>query len=423
MTKLLSYRPSFIINNPNMDILSGDAFVSIQQFLSIIDLYNLMLSCKYFVKILRKNIIKKVIFEIDRRLQFIFKENYDDFKMTMHNSGAIIGGSFITQCILNEHWAGSDIEIYQMQNSQLDQISDDNLKKWEETKICSINGKFKNVTLTDPEIVENPKQRTKYYSATRYTDIHLTDAELYSYTKKRGYDDIGTEDEDGNNYDEQLQLKVVYKNEPEKIFANMYAFFYHKKYKLNPIINPTRCQVQNIEIVLIYDQDIKSLIMRDKFTICQNFYQYNKIQTILHINAIDDICNRRINLNDKMNTRVVKYYDRGFSFYNIKDPIKKVLSKEDINQVLCECIFLIVDPMAYHDKKISSIFIVSDNNICHNDIPIYKICNYTFLDNYRFQSCCYHEHYCPTYLLFPNIYHMHNGNKIFIIVHRKIEVL
>jgi len=93
-------------------ILFGDIFDIVKKLLIPIDLYNLVCTCKYYAKNISKKDFKiQVINEINRRLGNILGENYAGFKKAMCESGAVIVGSFITQCILGEYWSDSDIDI------------------------------------------------------------------------------------------------------------------------------------------------------------------------------------------------------------------------------------------------------------------------------------------------------------------------
>jgi hypothetical protein len=50
--------------------------------------------------------------KIDKRLKDIFKDELPNFKLLMKKTGCFISGSFIIQCILEEYWCNSDIDIY-----------------------------------------------------------------------------------------------------------------------------------------------------------------------------------------------------------------------------------------------------------------------------------------------------------------------
>ena len=58
-------------------------------------------------------LMKRTINEINRRLrQFMTQEELVEFKNAMKETNAIISGSFLLQCALQETWEGSDIDIF-----------------------------------------------------------------------------------------------------------------------------------------------------------------------------------------------------------------------------------------------------------------------------------------------------------------------
>lgn len=80
--------------------------VEICSYLNLLDKYNFLIALKYY------DMIKQhIINEINHRLMNIFGNQLSDFKQCMKNTGSIISGSFILQCILKEDW-NSDIDIY-----------------------------------------------------------------------------------------------------------------------------------------------------------------------------------------------------------------------------------------------------------------------------------------------------------------------
>ncbi len=56
--------------------------------------------------------LSHVVYRINLRLKSIFGDQYEAFKVALELSNAIISGSFILQCLLNEHWRYSDIDIF-----------------------------------------------------------------------------------------------------------------------------------------------------------------------------------------------------------------------------------------------------------------------------------------------------------------------
>ncbi len=91
--------------------LCGDPFwENIIKQLSLIDLYNLSQTCKYYNENI--NIKRNIVDVIDSKLLEIFGKDFGAFKNILRRTKGIISGSFIIQSILNTHWDGSDIDIY-----------------------------------------------------------------------------------------------------------------------------------------------------------------------------------------------------------------------------------------------------------------------------------------------------------------------
>lgn len=85
-------------------------------YLTPIDLYNIMQTCKQYRKIITENHFnKRVISEINKRLYNIFGNDMQTFKNSMNND-FVITGSFIIQCILGEIWDDSDLNIFKCSN-------------------------------------------------------------------------------------------------------------------------------------------------------------------------------------------------------------------------------------------------------------------------------------------------------------------
>ena len=74
------------------------------------DAYNLIITCHNYKK--KFNIKKNLINEINYRLYNIFGDKLDQFKKLMKDTQSVISGSFIIQCLLDEYWDCSDIDIY-----------------------------------------------------------------------------------------------------------------------------------------------------------------------------------------------------------------------------------------------------------------------------------------------------------------------
>ncbi len=108
-----------MINNTQYDIIYSDWFVFniIGQIQSPIDLYNLKLTCKFYCKeITFENIKYVVVKNITKKLISCSDINYDNLVSYMEKHNVYISGSFILQCILNEYWNDTDIDLYANEN-------------------------------------------------------------------------------------------------------------------------------------------------------------------------------------------------------------------------------------------------------------------------------------------------------------------
>ena len=96
------------------DFINIDLFnCYVIKYLPPLSLYNLKLTSKLIFKgITRSHIKTSIIHQINLRLSLLFEDKLIEFKKVMNDTKAIISGSFIIQCILEEYWVGCDIDIY-----------------------------------------------------------------------------------------------------------------------------------------------------------------------------------------------------------------------------------------------------------------------------------------------------------------------
>lgn len=96
------------------EVLFSDWFIyNVKEHSSPKDMWNLVQTSKYFNKYIDKNIINEcIIINIQKRLRNVLGIKYDAFIKYITKYNIIISGSFIIQCILNEHYGGSDIDLY-----------------------------------------------------------------------------------------------------------------------------------------------------------------------------------------------------------------------------------------------------------------------------------------------------------------------
>lgn len=83
------------------------------KFLLPLDLYKLRFTNKFYLDNITLLTIKQSILrQINLRLSSIFGDKLDEFKKLLNDTKGAISGSFIVQCILDEYWNNSDIDIY-----------------------------------------------------------------------------------------------------------------------------------------------------------------------------------------------------------------------------------------------------------------------------------------------------------------------
>lgn len=102
------------MTDPLSNVFYGNVFDNIIiDYISVRDIFNLKFVNRSFRQRITESVIMKIIkTRIERKLKVILKNNYDAFVNAMAKSKAILSGSFILQCILNEKWSNSDIDIY-----------------------------------------------------------------------------------------------------------------------------------------------------------------------------------------------------------------------------------------------------------------------------------------------------------------------
>ena len=91
-------------------ILFDDIFMEINKSLNLYEIFILSLTCKTLHT--KFDVKKTIIQRINKRLKEDLICNINEFKDYLNNNGLVISGSYIIQCITNERWNSSDIDIY-----------------------------------------------------------------------------------------------------------------------------------------------------------------------------------------------------------------------------------------------------------------------------------------------------------------------
>ncbi|MCJ7636688.1 MAG: hypothetical protein MUO21_04295 [Nitrososphaeraceae archaeon] len=104
----------FAMNNHFNQVLCGNVFDNIIfNFISLEDAYRLSLVNSALYKRMNKNYFYNIIKNrIEHRLKIILGDNYIPFIKMMVKTNAVLSGSFIHQCVLNEKYDNTDIDIY-----------------------------------------------------------------------------------------------------------------------------------------------------------------------------------------------------------------------------------------------------------------------------------------------------------------------
>lgn len=88
--------------------MNQDIFFHISQFSAPLDFYHFSLTCSYHFLFYKKLIFNR----INSRLRKNLKNEFNAFMQLMRECRCVISGSFVIQCILDEKWHNSDIDIY-----------------------------------------------------------------------------------------------------------------------------------------------------------------------------------------------------------------------------------------------------------------------------------------------------------------------
>jgi hypothetical protein len=251
--------------------------------------------CKMFPQIFKKieRIYKiRVGNEIDEFLKYSFGKNYDEFRKYMMESNAIISGSFILQCVLNEKWFKfentlSDIDIFVKTNP----ISTDS-KIWK------------------------PSEDVNFYNYEYKFELHYTSLHKFLYKNQKIH----------RKELKRLQEKFFkkYNRFNENITKQFYDnYVTHSQYRdelgKNVIlrINEYKIKKYMFEVIEInsdkyytFDDFINETV---DFEICKNYFYYTDTGFEIVIHNLSSIINKVTKTSKYDSERIKKYRTRGFS--------------------------------------------------------------------------------------------------------------
>lgn len=243
------------------------------------------LNTKYYNMITIDYIKKRIIKNIEDRLAKIFGFSWQPFQEQLKKSQAIISGSFIIQCILDEDW-NTDLDIYvpsTLTRETLRQMHNGAKK---------IEGKISHI---ETWLFNHNFINTRYQGSDRYNEGISSDIRC---VRNYGFCDP-----------DQLE---EYKNaSPYDKYANNSRF-----------VDPNKPQIQIIQVNQA-PEDIPGFI-QDHFDldICKNIYGIRESQSHLHITSLNQIISKQnctgFGYNSKLTlARYKKYINHGFTFSDI----------------------------------------------------------------------------------------------------------
>lgn len=152
------------------DVLYGDPFrYHISKYLQPKDLYNIKCTNKAYNEIINKKIImssiKTIIFQ---RLTEYFGDLTTHFINLLQENNGIISGSFLVQCILNEYWDDTNINIYIP-----DKKGSEEFTAIENFIYNDLKWKWKNGTGYDRDIVSDKISFVRDYKNKKNQKLHI----------------------------------------------------------------------------------------------------------------------------------------------------------------------------------------------------------------------------------------------------------
>jgi hypothetical protein len=378
------------------------------------------------------HIKKSTIYEINRRLGKIFGDELYGFKNAMQEANALISGSFIIQCILGEHWPGSDVDVYISERMFHEFFTPDYYESLINLSKCNF--------VSDESDYDNSESDDRH--------------------KKQNYESDDSElSECEDVYDRKNMLQYMKDKNycVEKI---------HKDYHGNPgtvvdyRINGTKIQFigesqKNGFVISGYD-----------YNICKNTYKYDDafclkaIASIhsafeqnecdvfdscvnLFIYRINDILTKYTNFSVKYDLkrnvkRYLKYRDRGFNFYACNKSIKVtdeniwghlgigIIKLHPIDESYCYC-KMIMESNNYEFKCTENVVHrwLCDERKRNTKTETLKVCGTEKIPNMYLYPCVNNYFKCLFDYIYPNASHFHSsvGSKHCIFVLDDFDVV
>lgn len=289
-------------------MLIQDIINEIASYLFGINLINLSLTSKQNIKLLHCHMCN----QIDKKLNFIFGENHNDFKKIFNNTFSCLSGSFILECLLDTKYDDADLDIYvPILSNDITYTDFSNMKTQMDDFIHNqLNGLWVNY---------NDVERYDFGEKTKISFIR--DYILFTPIFNDDEDDI-----DIKNCYYELQKFInecTHDARSRNHFTKKYITKSGSSYKDDnfKLFNFTY-QIKKIQVILVHvDKNNLIQFINDEydFDICKNVYYYKDNKPILYINNLQNVINKQTQFNytidkDKSELRRLKYEMRGITF-------------------------------------------------------------------------------------------------------------
>ena len=267
--------------------MDGDIFkYEMTNHLNISDLIAVKrINKKYYNDITTDYIKERIIKEIEDRLVKLFGSDWKEFKEQLERAGAIISGSFIIQCILNEDWK-TDIDIYITSTFSKEKI-----------KRMSFGGKRSAGKIQEIEtwLMNHNFITTRYEGSDRYNEGISQDIRCV-----RNY-----------GFCEKNRLEEYQNAAPYDKYADNSRF-----------IDNNKPQIQIIQVNRRREEILGFILDNFDLDICKNIYGVKNSQSYINIYNLNQIISKQnctgFGYNSKLTlARYKKYTNYGFRFPNI----------------------------------------------------------------------------------------------------------
>ncbi len=277
-------------------VLFGDPFYGvIINYLSIKDLLTLRQTCKHYQN-LGEIIYERILQEAHRRLKKLFGSKLNQFFSVMEQCKAVIAGSFLIQCVLDEDYA-SDIDIFIPHQVNLR----------EKYQFYYITNKQRYPTRVRFSLLESfLNQHFLWYLSNQYGDSDIIHRRTNSIDYVRTYSI-----KERVNYDTILPNHHIIPNkELDRIQVITFGYM----------------EIDN------YPKMVETIRQDFDFGACMGTMYFKNGEPIIKIPYLSEIANRELKIkcggwNSTSMERIKKYQKRGFQLCSDKDTVMGMIAR------------------------------------------------------------------------------------------------